>query len=181
MDHSFVKNSTPGLTLVLGGAASGKSRFAEDLAHSFGPRRLYIATARALDDEMRVKIDRHKARRGAGWRTVEEPIETPAVLAGRPPDHIALMDCATLWLSNLLVSGEDLPGRCAELFGALVSEGGPILVVSNEVGMGIVPENRQSREFRELQGEVNRRIAELADLVVFVAAGLPLTLKGALP
>ncbi len=181
VDTRPFNNALPDLTLVFGGASSGKSRFAEDLACSGGTSRLYIATARAWDDEMRAKIECHRAGRGPGWRTVEEPVEVARVLTDRPRDHVALLDCATLWLSNILASGEDLPSRRDELLAALASEGGPVIVVSNEVGMGIVPDNRQSREFRDAQGQLNRRIAELADLVVFVAAGLPLPMKGSLP
>lgn len=169
------------LTLVLGGAASGKSAFAEGLVTATGRPRVYLATAEARDAEMQGKIARHREARGPGWRTVEMPREVPRALGGIPPGEVALLDCATLWLTNLLLDDADPATAEAELFAALDACPAPVVIVSNEVGLGLVPDTPLGRRFREAQGGLNRRLAARADLVVFVAAGLPLVLKGALP
>jgi adenosylcobinamide kinase/adenosylcobinamide-phosphate guanylyltransferase len=170
----------PGCTLVLGGARSGKSAHAEQLARATQLSRLYIATAQAFDDEMRERIARHQQDRAAdGWRTVEEPIGLAAALARHAgPDHVVLVDCLTLWLSNIMLGGRDVARMQAALLSVLDGVRGPVILVSNEVGLGIVPETRLGRDFRDAQGRLNQAVAALASHVVFVAAGLPLTLKG---
>lgn len=173
-----------GITFVLGGAASGKSAYAEAAADSFAAGRgaVYIATAEALDDEMALKIAAHRARRGDGWTTVEAPLGLAAAIAENDsPDAVILVDCLTLWLSNLLAAGRDVSAETENLVAVLAAARGRILLVSNEVGLGIVPENRLARAFRGLQGALNQRIAAVAGRVVFVAAGLPLVLKGDTP
>jgi adenosylcobinamide kinase/adenosylcobinamide-phosphate guanylyltransferase len=169
------------LTLVLGGAASGKSVFAEGLVSATGRPRVYIATAQAWDAEMQGKIARHQVARGPAWRTLEVPREVPQALGEISPREVVLLDCATLWLTNLLLAEDDLAAREAELSQALEACPAPVVVVSNEVGLGIVPDTPLGRRFREAQGGLNQRLAARADLVVLVAAGLPLVLKGALP
>ncbi len=171
----------PRLALVLGGAASGKSAFAESLVAASGRPRVYIATAQAWDDEMSQKIKVHRARRGEEWTTSEAPLDLPAALAAAPAESCVLVDCATLWLSNLMLAEEDLHAAEARLCGALTSLAAPVVIVSNEVGQGIVPDNALARAFRNAQGGLNRRLAARADLVVAVMAGLPLALKGTLP
>ena len=169
------------LTLVLGGAASGKSAFAEGLVTQTGQPRVYIATAQAWDVEMQQKISRHQGARGPGWRTVEAPIEVPQALGGILPGEAVLLDCATLWLTNLMLADADLAARESELFEGLDACPAPVVVVSNEIGLGVVPDTPLGRRFREAQGGLNQRLAARADLVVLVAAGLPLALKGVLP
>lgn len=166
-------------TLVLGGARSGKSAHAEGLARATGLDRVYVATAQAFDDEMRERIERHRAdRAGDGWRTVEEPIGLPAAIARESrPDVVLLVDCLTLWLSNLILSGRDPAAMQAALIGMIRGAKGPLILVSNEVGLGIVPETPLGRAFRDAQGRLNQAVAAAVPRVVFVAAGLPLTLK----
>ena len=171
----------PRITLVLGGAASGKSAWAEAVAVGIGLPRIYIATAQAFDDEMAAKIAAHRRQRGAGWRTVEAPHELPAALADVPAGNVVLVDCATMWLSNRLLAEADLEAECAGLMSALTECASPVVIVSNEVGQGIVPDTALARRFREAQGRLNRQIAARADRVVAVIAGLPLALKGDLP
>lgn len=168
--------------LVLGGARSGKSRHAEALIRARlaeGHAPVYVATAEARDAEMRRRIDEHRARRGPGWVTREETVDLAGVLvvesrAGRP----ILVDCLTLWLSNLLESGRDADAASALLVHAVARIPGPVVVVANEVGLGIVPDNKLAREFRDRAGQLNQAMAASCDAVVLVAAGLPLTLKG---
>ena len=169
------------LSLVLGGARSGKSRLAERLVTSSGRTRHYIATAEAWDDEMRERITAHQQDRGAGWITHEAPRDVAAVLAGLPADHVVLLDCATLWLTNVILAATDVPLECAGLLMALTTCKSPVVVVSNEVGWGIVPDNALARAFRDHQGRLNQQIAGAAGLVMGVMAGLPLVLKGQLP
>ena len=171
----------PKLSLVLGGASSGKSVFAEGLVRATGLNPVYVATARIWDAEMADKVAAHKAQRGPGWRTVEEPLEIDSVLAGVSAAEAVLIDCATLWLTNLVLSDADIDGAEARLFAALATCPAPVVIVSNEVGMGIVPDNALARRFRGAQGGLNRRLAAQADLAVMVIAGLPLVLKGQLP
>ncbi len=166
------------LTLVLGGAASGKSDFAEALIGADGRPRIYIATAQAFDSEMETKIARHRASRGPGWRTIEAPFDLAAALDGIAADHVVLIDCVTLWLSNLMLADAGLEDAETALFAALDACPAPVVVVSNEVGAGIVPDNALARRFRAAQGGLNRRLAARAELVVTVIAGLPLALKG---
>lgn len=167
------------VTLVLGGARSGKSAFAEGLLESSSARRLYVATAQARDDEMRNRIKRHRNRRGAGWDTVEAPVDLVAALetngSGATP---MLVDCLSLWITNLMLGDHDLAAEFDRLGAALVSLGAPVVLVSNEVGLGIVPDNAMARAFRDHAGHLHQSIAGLADEVYFVAAGLPLKMKG---
>jgi adenosylcobinamide kinase/adenosylcobinamide-phosphate guanylyltransferase len=163
---------------VLGGARSGKSRHAQARAEALGPNRIYIATAQAFDEEMRDRIARHQADRAAGWRTVEAPIDLPgAILAHATPDSVVLVDCLTLWTSNLLLAGNDIPAATDALIAAIGKAEGHVVLVANEVGLGIVPDNALARQFRDAAGTINQRVAATVDAAVFVAAGLPLTLK----
>lgn len=171
----------PDLTFVLGGAASGKSAFAEQLIVSSGKRRVYLATSQVFDDEMRDKVRRHIAQRGAGWETIEAPFDLAPALSNLTADQVCLIDCATMWLTNHLLAENDLEVAQSALLQALESCRAPIVIVSNEVGHGIVPNNALSRQFREAQGRLNIALAAQADLAVQVTAGLPLVLKGQLP
>jgi adenosylcobinamide kinase/adenosylcobinamide-phosphate guanylyltransferase len=168
------------VTLVLGGARSGKSRFAESLAVATGAPLVYVATAQAFDDdEMRARIARHQEdRAAAGWRTVEAPIALAPVLADEAAaGRAVLIDCLTLWLTNVMLADLDVEHETDGLLAALSAAQGPVLMVSNEVGYGIVPENALARAFRDHQGRLNQRVAAIADRVTLVAAGLPLDLK----
>ncbi|WP_163849065.1 bifunctional adenosylcobinamide kinase/adenosylcobinamide-phosphate guanylyltransferase [Pseudooceanicola aestuarii] len=177
----MLKKSLPGLGLIIGGAASGKSEFAENLVISGGSPRVYLATAQALDDEMRARIARHADRRGPEWQLVEAPLDLPAVLGQLTPDRPVLLDCATLWLSNQMMAQAALDKATTELLTALDSCPAPVIVVTNETGQGVVPDNALARAFREAQGRLNIRLAAQAELVVQVIAGLPNVLKGQLP
>ena len=170
----------PKITLVIGGAASGKSRFAEGMVMTAARPRSYIATAQAFDTEMVTKVAKHKAQRGKNWKTYEEPLAPWDALAKVPDTHIVLLDCATFWLSNILMEERDLSAAKDRLFQGLLNFSGSIVIVTNEVGQGVVPDNALARKFRQEQGELNQKLAEMADLVVLVTAGLPLALKGAL-
>jgi len=166
------------LTLVLGGARSGKSRHAERLALASGCAPVYLATAQALDDEMAARIEAHRARRGPDWRTVEEPLDLVGTLRrGCARERIVLVDCLTMWLTNLMVAGRDVEAECARLLEALPELTGPVLLVSNEVGQGVVPDNAMARQFVDHAGFLHQGIAEQADAVVFMTAGLPHRLK----
>ncbi len=173
--------SLPPLTLVISGARSGKSTFAEGLIRATQRPRRYIATAEAWDDEMRDRIARHKADRGEDWTTVEAPLDLGPALAAAGADEAVLVDCATLWLTNHLLADHDLTAKADQLLAALAACLAPVVIVSNETGWGIVPENALARRFRDEQGRLNQRLAAQAGLVVTVIAGLPLTLKGQLP
>jgi adenosylcobinamide kinase / adenosylcobinamide-phosphate guanylyltransferase len=162
--------------LVLGGARSGKSRYAEGLADSFAGDRLYIATAQAGDEEMAARIAAHRQRRGPGWTTLEAPLALAEALAGADAPFV-LIDCITLWISNLLLADIDIAPRVEALAEALRARQGTVAVVSNEVGLGIVPDNALARRFRDAAGLANQRLAQACDEVVFLAAGLPLRLK----
>jgi adenosylcobinamide kinase/adenosylcobinamide-phosphate guanylyltransferase len=166
----------PQLTLVLGGARSGKSRYAESLTTSLQPAWIYLATAEPHDAEMAERIAAHRTRRGAGWRTVEEPHDIASVLAA--DEGTTLIDCLTLWLSNRMLAGADIDAEIVNLEVALAARLRPAVLVSNEVGAGIVPDNALARRFRDLQGRLNQRLAARADRVVLVIAGLPLIVKG---
>ncbi len=169
----------PRLTLVLGGARSGKSRHAEALLGRCASPWLYVATAQAFDHEMRARIAEHRARRDAGWRTVEAPLDLPGALdeAGGAP---VLVDCLTLWLTNVMLAEHDLPAAEAALLAALARRRAPTVLVSNEVGLGIVPDNALARRFRDSAGRLHQDLAAVADHVVLTVAGLPMTLKGPL-
>jgi len=170
-------------TLVLGGARSGKSRYAEGLITAlpppWNPPWVYVATAEPGDDEMRARIAVHRARRGSQWQTVEAPHDIAAAIA-LAQSKPALIDCLTLWLSNLMLAGNDVDAEIARLERALAAAVAPVVLVANEVGSGIVPDNALGRTFRDLQGTLNQRIAARADRVVFMVAGLPLAVKGTL-
>lgn len=168
------------ITLVLGGARSGKSRHAESLFGGLAGKPVYIATAQAFDAEMHQRILTHQQRRDDRWTAIDAPIDLPEALleAGDAP---VLVDCLTLWLSNLLLGEHDIEAAFGRLETALDQRDGITVLVSNEVGMGIVPENALGRAFRDHQGILNQRIAQAADHVVFVAAGLPMSLKGPKP
>jgi adenosylcobinamide kinase/adenosylcobinamide-phosphate guanylyltransferase len=169
------------VSVVLGGAASGKSAFAERLVRAAGGAPVYLATAEPRDGEMAAKIAAHRAARGPGWRLVEVPLEPGAALAAAEPGEVVLLDCATLWLSNHLLVGTDLAGAEARLMAGLDACPAPVVIVTNEVGGGVVPDNALGRRFRAAQGGLNQRLAARAGLVVAVIAGLPLVLKGARP
>jgi len=171
----------PRLTLVLGGAASGKSAFAEGLVAGAARAPVYLATAEAHDAEMRARLARHRARRDARWRTIEAPRDPAPALGEIAPHEAVLLDCATMWLSNHLLAESDLAQAEAALMAALDACAGPVVVVSNEVGLSVVPENALARRFRDAQGGLNHRLAARADLVVNVIAGLAQVLKGRLP
>ncbi len=165
------------LTFLLGGARSGKSAHAENLVAAFPAPWTYIATAQADDDEMADRISLHRERRGDGWLTVEAPLDLADALRHVPEWQPVLVDCLTLWLSNHLLAGHDLQAVSGELEAALSSPRGPWFVVSNEVGLGIVPDNKLARQFRDVAGRLNQRIATRADQVLFMVAGLPLKVK----
>lgn len=171
----------PELTLVLGGASSGKTAVAEGLAKGSGRGLIYLATAEIRDNEMRAKVYKHKELRGAGWKTIEAPMDLGPALNRTPGDHVVLLDCATMWLSNHLLAENDLAVAEADLMTALTMSAAPVIVVSNEVGLSIVPENALARAFRDAQGKLNQKLAAKADLVVNVVAGLPQILKGTMP
>ncbi len=167
---------------VLGGARSGKSRYAqkwvEERAGAQQLQPVYVATAQAFDVEMAERIDRHRQDRGAEWITVEAPLDIPsALVAEAAAGRILLVDCLTLWLSNVMLAEREVEASCEELLAALSSCGCEVALVSNEVGLSIVPDNPLGRRFRDEQGRLNQRIAEASQAVVFVAAGLPLKLK----
>jgi adenosylcobinamide kinase/adenosylcobinamide-phosphate guanylyltransferase len=169
-----------GSLLVLGGARSGKSRYAQNLAEACGLRPLLIATAQAHDAEMGERIARHAALRGARWTVVEEPIALAGALRREArKDRIVVVDCATLWLSNLLLKVDDLAAATQDLAQTVAGLSGPVVFVSNVVGGGIVPENPLAREFRDAQGLLNQALAEACEAVVLVSAGIALRLKPA--
>jgi adenosyl cobinamide kinase/adenosyl cobinamide phosphate guanylyltransferase len=167
------------VTLVLGGARSGKSRYAEGLIAALPPPWIYIATAQSGDDEMAARIKSHRDRRGAHWHAVEAPRELASALAGCA-DAPVLVDCLTLWLSNLMLADANIDVETAQLENALIAANGPVVLVANEVGGGIVPSYPLGRRFRDLQGMLNQRMAARAERVILMVAGLPLALKGTL-
>jgi adenosylcobinamide kinase/adenosylcobinamide-phosphate guanylyltransferase len=171
----------PNVTLVLGAAASGKSSWAEHLVISTGKPKIYVATAQVWDTEVQDKVTRHKAMRGTGWITIEEPFDAAQTLIDAPNETCVLLDCATMWLTNHLLAKHDLAAQEDALMHALATCKTEVVIVSNEVGAGIVPENALSRQFRDVQGRLNQRIAAQANRVVTVIAGLPMVLKGQLP
>ena len=171
--------SLPLVTLVLGGARSGKSSYAEQLVEGQG-KGLYLATAEPMDDEMRARIAKHQARRGDIWETIEEPRELVAVLNRESrPDRPILVDCLTLWLSYVMFHDISAEGELQKLMDLLQSGAlrGPVVFVSNQIGLGVVPDNEVSRVFVDAQGELNQLVAKLANRVVLVTAGLPQVLK----
>jgi adenosylcobinamide kinase / adenosylcobinamide-phosphate guanylyltransferase len=172
------RSRLPSVTLVLGGARSGKSRYAERLVESAADCGTYCATAEARDAEMAERIAAHRARRGPFWHTVETPRALGSAIGVEAAlERPILVDCLTLWLSNLLLAGREPDAEAGALCAVLSAAAGPIVLVSNEVGMGLVPETPLGRRFRDAAGRLNQDVAALADRVVFVAAGLPLVLK----
>ncbi|UXX85056.1 bifunctional adenosylcobinamide kinase/adenosylcobinamide-phosphate guanylyltransferase [Roseovarius pelagicus] len=167
--------------LVLGGSASGKSNFAEALATATGKDRIYIATAQVFDAEMADKVARHQQMRGQGWHTVEAPLDLGPALAEARADQVVLLDCATMWLSNHMLAEHNLDRAEAALMAALADCAAQVIIVSNELGLSVVPDNVLARRFRDAQGRLNQRLAAQADLVALVMAGLPVALKGTLP
>ena len=166
-------------TFVLGGARSGKSSFAEGLIEASGLDAVYLATGRAWDNEMSKRIAQHKQRRGGSWTTIEEPLDLVGVLQRECTGNRAvLVDCLTLWLTNLMMSEKDIETETARLVAVLPTFKGAVVLVSNEVGLGIVPENLMARDFRDHAGRLHQAVAAAAAQVYFVAAGLPLKMKG---
>ncbi|SHJ00458.1 adenosylcobinamide kinase /adenosylcobinamide-phosphate guanylyltransferase [Shimia gijangensis] len=168
-------------TFILGGASSGKSAFAEAMVKATNAPRVYIATSQAYDKEMQAKIASHRKSRGKGWRTIECPLGVSEALSDVAEGEVVLLDCATMWLNNQMFANNDIAQETENLLAAMAACKGRVVTVSNEVGMGIVPENALARQFRDAQGKLNQKLADAADLSVFVVAGLPLVLKGTLP
>ncbi|MBM4274464.1 MAG: bifunctional adenosylcobinamide kinase/adenosylcobinamide-phosphate guanylyltransferase [Deltaproteobacteria bacterium] len=169
--------------MILGGAKSGKSRYGLNLAQNFPPPRLFVATGQAGDEEMAARIARHRQERGPEWHTREEPLDLAAALTESQGRYgVILVDCLTLWLSNLMLwDGQTEAGidhGIQQLFTAFEKTATPVILISNEVGLGIVPENALARAFRDRAGWLHQKLAAAADLVVLVVAGLPLTIKG---
>jgi adenosylcobinamide kinase / adenosylcobinamide-phosphate guanylyltransferase len=172
----------PPVTLVLGGARSGKSAWAESLIEQqmgdVWEGAIYLATATAADTEMAARILEHRERRGPQWQTVEEPLQIAGALKKfADPMRPVLVDCLTLWLSNLMLNEQDVTSELSELENHLNDLAGPVVFVSNEVGLSIVPDNALARAFRDHAGRLNQQLAARADFVVFITAGLPITLK----
>ena len=168
----------PATTLVLGGARSGKSAHAEALVLGSGLRPVYVATAEALDGEMSERVRRHRERRADAWLTVEEPLALPEILADLAgPERAVLVDCLTLWVTNLLLAQRPVAEAGDRLLGVLARRSGPVVLVSNEVGQGIVPLGELTRTFVDEAGRLHQKVAAAADLVRLIVAGLPLDLK----
>ena len=171
--------TSSGAALVLGGARSGKSAFAEGLVTASGLSRHYIATGRAWDEEMRERIARHREDRGDGWVTHEEPLALADRIAEvARAERAVLVDCLTLWVTNLMLEERDMVAEFSGLLDAIRVAPGRLILVSNEVGLGIVPENRMARDFRDHAGRLHQQVAALVPEVYFLAAGLPLKMKG---
>jgi len=169
------------VTLILGGARSGKSRRAEAIACSLNENPIYIATAPLIanDHEWQARIERHREERGDHWQVIEEELALADLLEKQAvAGNVVLVDCLTLWLSNLSYAGKHIEQETERLCALLPELGGQVILVANEVGMGLVPEHAEGRAFRDAQGRLNQRIAAVADCVEFVAAGLPICLKG---
>lgn len=178
MAHGMAIQHPGKITFVLGGARSGKSRFAEGLAEEAGLQKHYIATGEAWDDEMRQRIAQHREQRGEGWVTHEVPLELSSALASiAAPDRVVLVDCLTLWITNLMMAERALEDEMRLMVASLAALPGPVIFVSNEVGLGIVPENGMARAFRDHAGRLHQQLAAVADTVFFIAAGLPLKMK----
>ena len=166
------------ITFIIGGARSGKSSFALQKASALPGSKAYIATAQALDNEMRERIEKHKKERPEEWMTFEEPLNISALIKDIQDKHdVILLDCLTLWLSNLMLNNLDLEKEIDLFCSSLFTVNSFTFIVSNEVGMGIVPENELSRRFRDLSGYLNRKVAEIADEVYLVTAGIPIKIK----
>lgn len=166
------------VTFIIGGARSGKSRLALELAAKLPGKRAYLATACALDREMEERIANHRRERSAEWVTLEEPLAIPALLGKIAAEHqVLLLDCLTLWLSNLLLAEKELDAEITSFLAAISAVEGSLFIVSNEVGQGIVPENALARRFRDLAGRLNQAVAAAAQEVYLVVAGIPLKIK----
>lgn len=165
------------IILVTGGARSGKSAIAEARSLSFAPRAIYIATAEPRDTEMAARIKAHQERRGENWQTYAEPFDLTGALAATDGQGPRLVDCLTLWLTNLMLGEHDWQAAARALVVALPAQVDPVVVVTNEVGAGIVPENALAREFRDAAGILNQWVAGVADEVILAVAGLPLKVK----
>jgi len=166
------------IVFILGGSRSGKSGFALERASKLPGGKAFVATAQALDDEMRERIERHKNERSSEWKTFEEPVALPQLITdiGKIYD-VLLVDCLTLWLSNLMLNENDIEADIESLLSAIAPCPASLFIVSNEVGMGIVPDNALARKFRDFAGTLNRCIAAIADEVYLVVAGIPLKIK----
>ncbi|MEM6371843.1 MAG: bifunctional adenosylcobinamide kinase/adenosylcobinamide-phosphate guanylyltransferase [Pseudomonadota bacterium] len=171
----------PSLTLVLGGAASGKSVSAEKIIINSGLIPVYLATARIWDDEIKLKVQAHRTRRAGAWTTLSAEVDLGPSLASARAEQAVLLDCATMWLTNVMLDELDIESAQSGLLSALADCAAPVVVVSNEVGQGIVPDNALARRFREAQGRLNIALAAQADCVIHVVAGLERTLKGISP
>jgi adenosylcobinamide kinase/adenosylcobinamide-phosphate guanylyltransferase len=175
--HVTIELQLPRLTLILGGARSGKSRHGEALIEALPPPWTYIATAQAYDDEMRERIAEHRARRSESWMTIDAPLALPDAIRQVPAGRAVLVDCLTLWLTNLILVERDVVAASADLIAACAVSSGPIVLVSNEVGLGIVPENALARRFRDEAGRLHQSLAGKAERVIFMVAGLPMQVK----
>jgi adenosylcobinamide kinase/adenosylcobinamide-phosphate guanylyltransferase len=168
-------------TFVIGGCRSGKSSYAQSLAEKIPGKKLYLATCVPRDAEMRARVERHQGQRGPDWDTLEEPVKLAAAIKRKSGGcGVILVDCLTLWISNILLSAEGKPGlekACEDLVQTLETTECPVILVSNEVGTGIVPENELARRYRDEAGRVNQKIAAMADRVVWMVAGIPVTIK----
>ena len=177
--HACYRRDMAKAHFILGGARSGKSRRALELAEDTGVRRVFIATAEAWDDEMTERIARHKTERGSAWTSIEAPLDLVTALDGTAlPGNVCVVDCLTLWLSNLMHHDRDVETETVKLCEAVSAMPIPIILVSNEVGLGLVPETPLGRAFRDAQGRLNQAVASVCDRVEFVAAGLPIRLTG---
>ena len=165
-------------TLILGGARSGKSRYALELGESLESDRVFGATAQAFDDDMKVRIGKHQTDRDESWLTVEEHVEIWHVISSHAqPGRVIVVDCLTLWLNNLMLFERDVESDIDRLVECLEGVRGELILVSNEIGLGLVPDTPLGREFRDVHGRMNQRVAEVCDRVVFMVAGLPMVVK----
>ena len=165
------------IILVTGGARSGKSALAERLAQSCGNRVIYIATTEPFDDEMQSRIDRHRARRDAGWRTVDAPLELPDMLVQTDGDAPRLVDCLTMWLNNLIYHNRDVGYEMNRLIKVISEQQADLVMVTNEIGSGLVPQTAEARKFRDLAGELNQMVAQAASQVYLSVSGIPVKIK----
>lgn len=165
------------IILVTGGARSGKSALAERLAQSCGNRVIYIATTEPFDDEMQSRIDRHRARRDAGWRTVDAPLKLPDILVQTDGDAPRLVDCLTMWLNNLIYHNRDVADEVDRLIEVISEQQADLVMVTNEIGSGLVPQTAEARKFRDLAGELNQMVAQAASQVYLSVSGIPVKIK----
>ena len=165
------------IILVTGGARSGKSALAERLAQSRGNKVIYIATSEPFDDEMQSRIDRHRARRDAGWRTVDAPLELPDMLVQTDGDAARLVDCLTMWLNNLIYHNRDVGDEMNRLIKVISEQQADLVMVTNEIGSGLVPQTAEARKFRDLAGELNQMVAQAASQVYLSVSGIPVKIK----